>query len=112
MAKIDSLLKEYGESHQNPTNKLVHWICVPAIVLSLFGLLWSIPLPSLLAEISTGPVAFNWALLFLIVALVSAVLGFGGVAGTAAWIAQVLFVVFLVLFLVSLLTGSIRTPPM
>ena len=54
----------------------------------------------------------NWALLFLIVALVSAVLGFGVVAGTAAWFAQVLFVVFLVLFLVSLLTGSIRTPPM
>jgi uncharacterized membrane protein YtjA (UPF0391 family) len=48
--------------------------------------------------------------MFLIVALVAAVLGFGGIAGTSTWIAQVLFVVFLVLFLVSLLTGSIRRP--
>jgi uncharacterized membrane protein YtjA (UPF0391 family) len=51
-----------------------------------------------------------WALMFLVIALVAAVLGFGGIAGTSAWIAQVLFVVFLVLFLVSLLTGSIRRP--
>jgi uncharacterized membrane protein YtjA (UPF0391 family) len=43
--------------------------------------------------------------------LIAAVLGFGGVAGTSAWIAQVLFVLFLVLFLVSLLTGAVRRPP-
>jgi uncharacterized membrane protein YtjA (UPF0391 family) len=48
--------------------------------------------------------------MFLIVALVAAVLGFGALAGTMAWIAQVLFVVFLVLFLVSLVTGM-RSPP-
>lgn len=47
----------------------------------------------------------NWAILFLIIALVAGVLGFGVVAGTAAWIAQVLFVVFIVLFLVSLIAG-------
>jgi uncharacterized membrane protein YtjA (UPF0391 family) len=47
----------------------------------------------------------NWAILFLIIALVAGVLGFGVVAGTAAWIAKVLFVVFLVLFLVSLIAG-------
>lgn len=50
-------------------------------------------------------IMLNWALTFLVVALIAAVLGFGGVAGTAAWIAQTLFVVFLVLFLVSLLAG-------
>jgi uncharacterized membrane protein YtjA (UPF0391 family) len=44
----------------------------------------------------------SWALMFLIVALVAGVLGFGVVAGTAAWIAQVCFVLFLVLFLISL----------
>lgn len=53
----------------------------------------------------------NWALVFLVVALVAGALGFGSVMGTAAWIAQVLFVVFLVLFLVSLLTGAVRRPP-
>ncbi|MEJ6500348.1 MAG: DUF962 domain-containing protein [Rhodobacterales bacterium] len=44
--KIDTLLAEYGESHQNPTNKLVHWICVPVIVWSLMALIWSIPVPA------------------------------------------------------------------
>ena len=29
MRAIDSLLSQYGESHQNATNKLIHWICVP-----------------------------------------------------------------------------------
>lgn len=41
--KIDSLLLEYGESHQNQTNKLIHWICVPAIMFSLMGLFYTIP---------------------------------------------------------------------
>ncbi len=29
--RIDVLLAEYGESHQNPTNKAIHWIAVPVI---------------------------------------------------------------------------------
>lgn len=33
----------YGVSHQNPVNKAVHWICVPAIFFSIIGLLASIP---------------------------------------------------------------------
>ncbi|ALD21194.1 DUF962 domain-containing protein [Hymenobacter sp. DG25A] len=43
---LNALLAEYGESHQNPTNKLVHWICVPLIMFSLLGLLWSVPMPA------------------------------------------------------------------
>jgi uncharacterized membrane protein YtjA (UPF0391 family) len=39
----------------------------------------------------------GWALVFFVIALVSAALGFGGLAGVAASIAQILFVVFLVL---------------
>lgn len=39
------MLAEYGQSHQNKTNQLIHKICVPAIMLSLLGLLWSIPVP-------------------------------------------------------------------
>lgn len=34
---------EYGVSHQNPTNKLIHWLCVPAIFFSIIGLLAAIP---------------------------------------------------------------------
>jgi uncharacterized membrane protein YtjA (UPF0391 family) len=51
----------------------------------------------------------GWAITFLIVAIVAAVLGFGVVAGTAAWIAKALLVVFLVLFLVSMVAHT-RTP--
>jgi uncharacterized membrane protein YtjA (UPF0391 family) len=51
----------------------------------------------------------SWALLFAMIALIAAVLGFGVVAGTAAWIAKVIFFVFLILFVVSLLSGR-RTP--
>lgn len=45
MQKIQNLLAEYGESHQNETNKLVHWVCVPLILFSLVGLLYSLKLP-------------------------------------------------------------------
>lgn len=44
---VDILFDKYAESHQNPTNKLVHWICVPLIVFSLLGLVWQIPFPHL-----------------------------------------------------------------
>jgi uncharacterized membrane protein YGL010W len=46
MAKtMDWFLEKYGESHQNPTNKIIHWFCVPAIMFSLFGILYAIPFP-------------------------------------------------------------------
>ncbi len=44
----------------------------------------------------------SYAILFLIVALIAGVLGFGVVAGTAATIAKICFVVFLILFVISL----------
>ena len=40
---VQDWLDAYGESHQNPINKAIHWICVPLIMLSLIGLLWNIP---------------------------------------------------------------------
>ena len=47
----------------------------------------------------------NYAVIFFIVALVAAVLGFGGIAGAAAGIAKILFFVFLVLFVISFVMG-------
>lgn len=38
---IDTLLAKYSESHLNPTNEVIHFICVPIIVFTLLGLLWS-----------------------------------------------------------------------
>jgi len=49
-----------------------------------------------------------WALIFLIIALVAAALGFGGIAAGAGMIARVLFLIFLVLFLVALVMGLMR----
>jgi uncharacterized membrane protein YtjA (UPF0391 family) len=50
---------------------------------------------------------FRWALIFLAVALVAAVLGFGGIAGAAVDIAKILFVVGLGLFLLFLVLGAL-----
>jgi uncharacterized membrane protein YtjA (UPF0391 family) len=47
----------------------------------------------------------TWTIIFLVVALIAGVFGFGGIASTATGIARVLFFIFLVLFAVSLLTG-------
>lgn len=47
----------------------------------------------------------NYAVIFLLIALVAGVLGFGVIAGTAASIAKILFIFFLVLFIASLLRG-------
>ena len=41
MRKIDELFGRYGESHRNPTNKAIHWICVPLITWSLLAALWA-----------------------------------------------------------------------
>jgi len=39
--KIDDLFARYGESHRNPANKAIHWICVPLITWSVVAALWA-----------------------------------------------------------------------
>lgn len=65
MQNINALLEEYGDSHENPANKFIHWICVPVIVWTVVALLWSIPFP-LSLQIVWIPV--NWATLALVLA--------------------------------------------
>ena len=70
MRKIDLLLEEYGESHQNQTNKLIHWFCVPAIFFSVVGLIFSIPvgfLPDALPFLNNFA---NWATVVLLLVLI------------------------------------------
>jgi len=50
----------------------------------------------------------RWAILFLVIALIAALFGFGEVAGTGIIAAKILFFVFLVLFVVSLIMGDRR----
>ena len=66
MTPLPALLAEYGESHQNPTNKRVHWVCVPLIMFSLLGLLWAVPLPAAVTQL--GP-WLNLATLVMVLAV-------------------------------------------
>lgn len=50
----------------------------------------------------------HWAVIFLVVAIIAAVLGFGGVAGTAMEGAKILFYVAVVLLIISLIFGFMR----
>ena len=51
-----------------------------------------------------------YALVFLLIAVVCAILGFGVLSAAAAGIAKILFFVFLVIFLVSLVMGRRVVP--
>ncbi len=42
MKTLDAWLDEYGESHRNHTNKIIHWICVPVIYFCVFGILYAL----------------------------------------------------------------------
>lgn len=56
----------------------------------------------------------RWSLAFFIVAILAALLGFGGIASGSAEIARILFFFFVVVFLVSLIWGLLtgrRLPP-
>ncbi len=50
----------------------------------------------------------GWAVTFLVVALIAALFGFGGVAAGASSIAQILFFVFIALFVVALIARAMR----
>ncbi|MFD0792369.1 DUF962 domain-containing protein [Mucilaginibacter litoreus] len=47
-------------SHQNPANRLLHYICVPLMVLGLLGMVWAIPFPQI-GFLKAYQGYFNWA---------------------------------------------------
>jgi len=65
---VDVYFDKYSENHQNPTNKLIHWICVPLIVFSLLGLIWAIPFPTI-KFLGQYNGFFNWASFFIAFAI-------------------------------------------
>ncbi|HLV92397.1 MAG TPA: Mpo1-like protein [Aequorivita sp.] len=67
--KLQILLDEYGESHQNETNKLIHWICVPLIFWSIIALFYSIP-TSFLVGIFDESFFSNWVVIVMIPVLI------------------------------------------
>jgi uncharacterized membrane protein YGL010W len=64
MRNVEQWLDDYGDSHRNRTNKLLHWVCVPVIVWCVIALLWSLPTATAL------PAPFNWAVFAVAAALV------------------------------------------
>ena len=86
MAKsIQMWLDEYGESHQNKTNKRIHWVCVPIIFWTAMAFIYAIPTPTAFAEISPH---LNWSsigavLVILFYARLSVSLAVGMAAFTA-----------------------------
>ena len=64
MRKIDALLLEYSESHQNKINKAFHWICVPTIFFTIVGLFYCIPF------FVERTIWANWAMIALILSFV------------------------------------------
>ena len=62
MKQIDTLINTYGESHLNATNKLIHWVCVPAIMFSLLVLLFAIPF------VTERTWYANWGMVILVLA--------------------------------------------
>jgi uncharacterized membrane protein YtjA (UPF0391 family) len=47
----------------------------------------------------------GWAVIFLVVSIIAALFGFGGIAAASAGIARVLFFIFIVIFLLLLIFG-------
>lgn len=61
MRTLNDWLVAYAESHQNPTNKLIHKVCVPVIFFTVVALLWKISF-FLLVIVAGGVTAFYYFL--------------------------------------------------
>jgi uncharacterized membrane protein YGL010W len=48
--EVDRWLGNYSEDHRNPTNIIVHWICVPLILWTAVALLWIVPVPAVIGR--------------------------------------------------------------
>ncbi len=66
MKTLQQWFDEYAVSHQNPTNKSIHYICVPLIFFSIVGLLMSIPFPDLPVHFDYQYLVLNWATVVLV----------------------------------------------
>lgn len=105
MKTLKQWLNEYSESHQNPRNKLLHWICVPQIVFAVYLALKTIPLGGEVVNVATVAAVLalayyarlSWQLAVgltlafaLMYALILAVQGWAG--SYTIWLAALIFV--------------------
>jgi uncharacterized membrane protein YGL010W len=69
MRSVHDWFANYSKDHQNPTNRLIHWICVPAILWSAIAAIWTIPFPMSIGKpgfwcalLMVGVLTFYWRL--------------------------------------------------
>lgn len=60
---VEQWFREYGESHQNPINKTIHWICVPAITACVIAFFWDIPRLDFMRQAQL----LNWGVILVVV---------------------------------------------
>ena len=95
---VDQLLEQYADSHRNHQNEVIHFICVPAIVWSILGLLWAIhPLVAIVAAAASQLYYFRLSAPFAIGMLLMAVLFLASFAALPpAWLLPLAGGVFVV----------------
>ena len=69
MRSVNDWFDSYSADHRHPTNVLIHWICVPAILWAVVALLWLLPVPPSIGRagfwcglVMVGAFAFYWRL--------------------------------------------------
>jgi len=69
MRSVNDWFGSYSGDHQNPTNRLIHWICVPAILWAVIAALWLVPVSASIGRpgfwcglVMVGAFAFYWKL--------------------------------------------------
>ena len=100
--KVDTLLAHYGDSHQNTSNELIHFVAIPLIVVSLVGLMFAVHPYIAYAFMAASMVyyarlsmvflvsmaVFSAGVLWLVHAMGAQVLQISLVIFVGAWIAQ------------------------
>ena len=61
MRTFQQWMDEYQVSHNHPTNKIIHKVFVPLIMLTVIGLIWSLPVPAAFTQVPY----LNWATIFV-----------------------------------------------
>jgi len=69
MRSVEDWFGSYSSDHLNPTNRLIHWICVPAILWAVIAALWLIPVSPSIGRpgfwcglVMVAVLAFYWRL--------------------------------------------------
>ena len=86
MRTAEEWFEDYGVSHQNPTNKKIHWVCVPLIFFSTNGLFWAIPHGYFGHEwVNWATIIVTLGLLFYLRLSFTLFLGMAALSGLSLW---------------------------